>query len=287
MKELKTAGVRLPDSPLVPYPSRSLVPERDVRYAPVLEASRLGIDFGGLTAVDDFTLTIGRTEIAGLIGPNGAGKTTVFNLLTSVYQPTRGSILINGMPTAGKSTHQVSRMGIARTFQNIRLFRNLTVLDNVLIGLNNEMKYSAASAILRLPEYWKRERISKERALELLSIFNMENVADHLAGSLPYGAQRRLEIVRALATNPCLLLLDEPAAGMNPSETAELTETIRRIRDEFNIAVLLIEHDMSLVMGICEGIAVLNFGRIIAKGTPDEIRNNPQVIEAYLGKKEG
>ena len=285
MKELKTAGVRLPDSPLVPYPSRSLVPERDVRYAPVLEASRLGIDFGGLTAVDDFTLTIGRTEIAGLIGPNGAGKTTVFNLLTSVYQPTRGSILINGMPTAGKSTHQVSRMGIARTFQNIRLFRNLTVLDNVLIGLNNEMKYSAASAILRLPEYWKRERISKERALELLSIFNMENVADHLAGSLPYGAQRRLEIVRALATNPCLLLLDEPAAGMNPSETSELMENIVKIRDMFQIAVMLIEHDMKLVMGICEGICVLNFGKVIAKGTAEEIQANPAVIEAYLGKK--
>lgn len=285
MKELKTAGVRLPDSPLVPYPSRSLVPERDVRYTPVLEASRLGIDFGGLTAVDDFTLTIGRTEIAGLIGPNGAGKTTVFNLLTSVYQPTRGSILINGMPTAGKSTHQVSRMGIARTFQNIRLFRNLTVLDNVLIGLNNEMKYSAASAILRLPEYWKRERIAKERALELLSIFNMENVADHLAGSLPYGAQRRLEIVRALATNPCLLLLDEPAAGMNPSETSELMENIVKIRDMFQIAVMLIEHDMKLVMGICEGICVLNFGKVIAKGTAEEIQANPAVIEAYLGKK--
>ena len=253
----------------------------------ILSVENITMQFGGVVAVNNLSLHIPEGQIVALIGPNGAGKTTIFNLLTNVYKPTRGSILLDGVSTAGKSTIEVNHMGIARTFQNIRLFRNLTVLDNVLIGLNNEMKYSAASAILRLPEYWKRERIAKERTLELLSIFNMENVADHLAGSLPYGAQRRLEIVRALATNPCLLLLDEPAAGMNPSETAELTETIRRIRDEFNIAVLLIEHDMSLVMGICEGIAVLNFGRIIAKGTPDEIRNNPQVIEAYLGKKEG
>ena len=276
-----------PQPKLVPQPYTNLLTERDIGKPPILETRHLGIDFGGLTAVADFNLAIGRTEITGLIGPNGAGKTTIFNLLTNVYKPTRGSILLDGVSTEGKSTVEVNHMGIGRTFQNIRLFRNLTVLDNVLIGLNNEMKYSAASAILRLPGYWRRERIAKERALELLSIFNMENVSDHLAGSLPYGAQRRLEIMRALATGPKLLLLDEPAAGMNPSETAELTETIRRIRDEFNIAVLLIEHDMSLVMGICEGIAVLNFGRIIAKGTPDEIRDNPQVIEAYLGKKEG
>ena len=288
MKELKTAGVRLPDSPLVPYPSRSLVPERDVRYAPVLEASRLGIDFGGLTAVDDFTLTIGRTEIAGLIGPNGAGKTTVFNLLTSVYQPTRGSILINGMPTAGKSTHQVSRMGIARTFQNIRLFNNLSVEDNVKIGMHNSIHCGLFSGILRLPRYWKEEKTAHERALELLSIFHMQDLAGAKAGSLPYGAQRRLEIIRALGTNPSLLLLDEPAAGMNPSETAELMENIVKIRDTFQIAILLIEHDMNLVMGICEGICVLNFGQIIAKGTPTEIQNNPEVIKAYLGGgKEG
>ena len=272
---------------MVPVPSHSIIPERDIDKSPILECQHLGIDFGGLRAVDDFNLTIGRTEIAGLIGPNGAGKTTVFNLLTKVYQPTRGTIMLDGIDTAGKTTAQINRMGIARTFQNIRLFTNLSVEDNVKIGLHNQEPYSMLTGIFRLPKYWRQERAAHERALELLSIFDMQDMADAKAGSLPYGAQRRLEIMRALATSPKLLLLDEPAAGMNPSETAELTETIRRIRDEFNIAVLLIEHDMSLVMGICEGIAVLNFGRVIAKGTPDEIRNNPQVIEAYLGKKEG
>ena len=251
------------------------------------ELPGLGIDFGGLTAVDDFNLMIGRNEITGLIGPNGAGKTTVFNLLTNVYQPSRGSILLDGVPTAGKKTFQVNRMGVARTFQNIRLFKDLTVIDNVKVGLHQSMNYRLPEALLRLPSYWKQEKKTTDEAIELLNIFHMSDLAGKQAGSLPYGAQRRLEIVRALATNPSLLLLDEPAAGMNPSETAELMEVIRRIRDEFDIAILLIEHDMNLVMGICEGIAVLNFGRVIAKGTPDEIRSNPQVIEAYLGKKEG
>ncbi len=270
---------------MVPLPTSAIIPERDLDKAPILECRHLGIDFGGLKAVDDFNLIIGRTEIAGLIGPNGAGKTTVFNLLTKVYQPTRGIIMLDGYDTAGKTTEQINRMGIARTFQNIRLFDNLSVEDNVKIGLHNQEPYSALTGVLRLPKYWRQEKAAHERAMELLSIFEMQDLADHRAGSLPYGAQRRLEIVRALATNPSLLLLDEPAAGMNPSETAELMEHIVKIRDTFQIAVLLIEHDMRLVMGICEGICVLNFGRVIAKGTSEEIQANPVVIEAYLGKK--
>ncbi len=270
---------------MVPVPSRGIIPERDVDKRPILECSHIGIDFGGLTAVDEFTLTIGRTEIAGLIGPNGAGKTTVFNLLTNVYQPTRGTILLDGLPTAGKTTAQINRMGIARTFQNIRLFSNMSVIDNVKVGLNNSIKEGFAASVTHTFGYRKAEKAAKERALELLDFFSMADMANAEAGSLPYGAQRRLEIVRALATNPSIILLDEPAAGMNPSETAELMENIRRIRDTFRIAVMLIEHDMSLVMNICEGICVLDHGKVIAKGTPDEIKNNPTVIEAYLGKK--
>ena len=275
------SSIKRPETKLVPVPSVNKIPERDVDKSPILEAQHLGIDFGGLTAVNEFNMAIGRTEIAGLIGPNGAGKTTVFNLLTKVYQPTRGTVLLDGVDTHNMNTVQVNKAGIARTFQNIRLFNNLSVEDNVKIGMHN----SIHCGLFPLPRYWKEEKTAHERALELLSIFHMQDLAGAKAGSLPYGAQRRLEIVRALATNPSLLLLDEPAAGMNPSETAELMENIVKIRDTFQIAVMLIEHDMKLVMSICEGICVLNFGQVIAKGTAEEIQSNPAVIEAYLGKQ--
>ena len=271
---------------MIPVPTINFLREQDAGKMPVLDVRNLGIDFGGLTAVDGFSITIGPTEISGLIGPNGAGKTTIFNLLTSVYQPTRGSILLKGIDTKGMTTSKVNKMGIARTFQNIRLFSEMTALDNVKVGMHNDMKCSFISSLLRLPPYFKAEKRANEKAMELLDFMGLKDVAHVKAGSLPYGVQRRLEIVRALATNPAILLLDEPAAGMNPSETAELTEQIRRIRDTFGIAIFLIEHDMNLVMNVCEGIAVVNYGKIIAKGTPEQIKNDPAVIEAYLGREE-
>ena len=263
----------------------ALLTERDADKSPVLECIDLGITFGGLKAVDNFNVTIGRTEITGLIGPNGAGKTTVFNLLTKVYQPTHGTILLNGKDIHDLNTAQVNRAGIARTFQNIRLFGDMSVEQNITVAMDNQVHYTMPEGILRLPRFWKEERVMHERAMELLSIFHMEHLADAKASSLPYGAQRRLEIVRALATRPAILLLDEPAAGMNPHETEELMENIIRIRDTFGIAVMLIEHDMRLVMNICEGICVLDHGKVIAKGTPEDIQNNEAVITAYLGKK--
>ncbi len=271
---------------LVEVPSNTFLRAEDVGKPPVLDVRNLGIDFGGLTAVDEFHVTLGPTEICGLIGPNGAGKTTIFNLITGVYQPTRGCVLVQGVDIKGKSVSQVNRMGVARTFQNIRLFTQMTALDNVKVGLHHDIPTSFSSNLFHLPGFRKAEREADEKAMELLRFMGLGEVAHVPAGSLPYGIQRRLEIVRALATKPRILLLDEPAAGMNPSETAELMELIRRIRDTFHIAILLIEHDMNLVMGVCESIAVVNYGRIIAKGTPEQIQRNPAVIEAYLGRGE-
>ncbi|MCR5304285.1 MAG: ABC transporter ATP-binding protein [Lachnospiraceae bacterium] len=251
--------------------------------APVLEVTGLGIDFGGLTAVDNFSLSVYPGEIRGLIGPNGAGKTTVFNMLTKVYEPSRGSIIFDGKDTSKMDVVAMNRAGIARTFQNIRLFSKMTVLDNVKAGMNGRITYGNVAAILRLPGFRKQEKEIKESSMELLKIFGLEESAGLMAGNLPYGAQRRLEMARAMATDPKLLLLDEPAAGMNPQETEELMDMVRSIRDRFGIAILLIEHDMQLVMGICERITVLNYGMILSEGTPSEIQNDPQVIKAYLG----
>ena len=249
----------------------------------LLKTTNLGISFGGLRAVDDVNIEIKDGELIGLIGPNGAGKTTIFNLLTGVYKPTDGDISLNGISINKKNTPQIVALGVARTFQNIRLFKKLSVLDNVKMALNNSMNYNTFEAIFRLPRFWKEEKEITDRALDLLDIFDMAEMANIISGNLSYGQQRKLEIARALATNPKLLLLDEPAAGMNPNETKELMNTISFIRNKFKIAILLIEHDMDLVMGICERLYVLNFGEIIAKGNPLEIQNNPEVIKAYLG----
>lgn len=252
--------------------------------APILETKKLGISFGGLRAVDDFTISINKGQLYGLIGPNGAGKTTVFNLLTGVYKPTDGSITLDGENITGKSTIEISKAGIARTFQNIRLFKNLSVLDNVKLGLHNRVKYNLLTSIFKLGSYSRKEDEMNNMAMELLKVFGLENEAQLPASSLPYGKQRKLEIARALATNPKLLLLDEPAAGMNPNETVELMETIKFVRYEFNMTILLIEHDMKLVAGICEEICVLNFGTVLAKGKTSEVLNDPRVITAYLGE---
>ncbi len=250
----------------------------------LLSVKNIGISFGGLRAVDKFSVEIEKNELYGLIGPNGAGKTTVFNMLTGVYKPSDGSIVIDGVDITGKSNIEVNQTGIARTFQNIRLFKEQTVLDNVKIGLHNHYKYSTIDGVFRTPRYKRVEREMDERAMELLKVFDLDGEAEVLSANLPYGKQRKLEIARALATEPKLLLLDEPAAGMNPKETGELMETIRFLRDEFDMTILLIEHDMKLVGGICERLTVLNFGEVLAAGETSEVLNNPEVIKAYIGE---
>lgn len=252
----------------------------------ILEMNDIGINFGGLKAVDNFSLTLYENELVGLIGPNGAGKTTVFNLITGVYTHTEGTYKLDGEEIKNVGTSKLVKKGLARTFQNIKLFSDMTVLDNVVVAMNDKMKYGYLSSILRLPSYWREENKSADEALELLKIFDLDIYADTLAGNLPYGQQRKLEIARAIATNPKILLLDEPAAGMNPIETEELMKTIRFIRDRFNVCVLLIEHDMKLVLGICERLVVLDHGKVIATGKPEEVVKQKQVVEAYLGSDE-
>lgn len=250
----------------------------------LLETKNLGISFGGLRAVNEFDISVEKGELYGLIGPNGAGKTTIFNLLTGVYQPDEGAILLDGVNLTGKKTMDICKAGVARTFQNIRLFHDMPVLDNVKVGLHNHYPYSTIEGIFRLPRYHKVEKEMNEKAMELLKVFGLEEFADYQAENLPYGQQRKLEIARAMATDPKLLLLDEPAAGMNPNETKELMDTIRFVRDHFDMTILLIEHDMKLVSGICEKLTVLNFGEVLAQGDTQEVLNDPEVIKAYLGE---
>jgi len=250
----------------------------------MLEVTQLGISFGGLRAVDDLSMKIEKGGLVGLIGPNGAGKTTAFNMLTGVYRPTDGGIRLDGQNLIGKKPHEICKLGVARTFQNIRLFSRLPVLDNVKVGLHNEVTYSLAESMLHLGSYRRKERAMDEKALEILKVFDLDGQADTLASNLPYGKQRKLEIARALATDPKLLLLDEPAAGMNPNETGELMETIQLVREKYGVTILLIEHDMKLVTGICEYLYVLNFGKLLAEGTPGEVLSNPEVVTAYLGE---
>ena len=250
----------------------------------MLEVNNIGISFGGLKAVDNFSLTLEENELSGLIGPNGAGKTTIFNLLTGVYRPDKGSIRLDGRELTGKSIIEINQAGIARTFQNIRLFSNLSVLDNVKAGLHNHYPYTTLEGILRLPRFRAQEKEMNRRATELLEVFHLEQFADTRAKNLPYGSQRKLEIARALATEPKLLLLDEPAAGMNPNETAELMETIQLVQKRFHMTILLIEHDMKLVSGICERLTVLNFGKVLKQGETQEVLHDPEVVKAYLGE---
>lgn len=250
----------------------------------VLDVKNVSISFGGLKAVDDFSITIEKGCLYGLIGPNGAGKTTVFNILTGVYKPDQGAVLLDGKDITGKRTAEINKAGVARTFQNIRLFSNLSVLDNVKTGLHNSYKYDIFSGIFKLPSYFKKEAAMNNKAMELLKVFDLDGEADLLARNLPYGKQRKLEIARALATNPKLLLLDEPAAGMNPNETEELMDTIKFVREQFDMTILLIEHDMKLVSGICEELTVLNFGQVLAAGKTADVLSNPEVIAAYIGE---